>query len=193
MSVRVGQKAPEINLEGVLHRRFNSYQLPNTDGSWTVLLFYPLDFTFVCPTEVTAFSDAIERFHGINAKVYGISVDSQFTHLAWTETDRKNGGVGDVKFPLLADINKETAEAYGVLDSGVALRGLFIIDNEGIIQHATINNLAVGRNVDETIRLIEAFQYTKETGEVCPANWTKGAATMKPNPDGLKEYATANN
>jgi peroxiredoxin (alkyl hydroperoxide reductase subunit C) len=189
MSLQVGQKTPAITLEGVLHKKFSSYTLPKSDGSWTVLIFYPLDFTFVCPTEIVAYSDAIEKFNALNTKVFGISVDSKFSHLAWTETDRKQGGVGDINFPLLADLNKDAAQAFGILSGAVALRGLFLIDNEGVLQHATINNLGVGRSVEETLRIIEAFQYTKETGDVCPANWHKGKPTMKPDPSGLKEYA----
>ncbi len=190
-TLAIGGKAPSFELEGVLHKNFNTYKLPHSDGKWTLLLFYPLDFTFVCPTEIVAFSDADNRFKELNTNLYGISVDSKFTHLAWTETDRSQGGVGDINFPLLADLNKTVARSYGVLieDAGVALRGLFLIDDEGMVQHATINNLAVGRGVDETIRLIQAFQHAKQSGEVCPADWTPGSETMKPDPNGLKEYA----
>ena len=193
MSTLVGNKAPNFTLTGVLNKQFNDYTLPHTDGKWTVLLFYPLDFTFVCPTEVIAFSDAIDKFKEINTAVYGVSVDSQFTHLAWTETDRKMGGVGNIQYPLLADLNKEVAESFGILKGGVALRGLFIIDEEGVIQHATINNLAVGRSVEETLRMVQAFQHTKKSGEVCPANWHPGDDTMKADPDGLVEYAKKHN
>ncbi len=194
MSSLVGQKAPEIKLQGVLHKQFSEYNLPHADGKWTVLLFYPLDFTFVCPTEILAFSDSAEKFQEAGAALYGVSVDSQFTHLAWTETDRKAGGVGDINFPLLADMNKDVSRQYGVLtEAGVALRGLFIIDEEGVIQHATVNNLAVGRSVEEALRLVQAFQHTKKSGEVCPANWHPGSDTMRPDPDGLKEFANAHN
>ena len=190
METLVGTKAPEIQLEGVLHKQFAGYKLPHSDGKWTLLLFYPLDFTFVCPTEVIAFSDAAEQFKKINTALYGVSVDSKFSHLAWTETPRNQGGVGDIQYPLLADLNKQTAAAYGLLTpGGVALRGLVLIDEEGVIQHATINNLAVGRSVEETLRLVQAFQHTKKSGEVCPANWHPGGETMKPTPDGLKQYA----
>lgn len=186
---KVGSKAPAFELEGVFKGQFKNYALPRTDGKWTVLLFYPLDFTFVCPTEIIAFSEAAEKFKALGAEVYGISVDSAFSHLAWTETARKNGGVGQINFPLLADLGKDVAAKFGVLAGPVALRGLFIIDEEGIVQQATINNLAVGRSVDETLRLIQAFQHVKKSGEVCPANWQPGADTMKANPEGLKEYA----
>ena len=186
---KVGAKAPAFELEGVFKGSFKNYALPHADGKWTVLLFYPLDFTFVCPTEIIAFSEATEQFRALGAELYGISVDSVFSHLAWTETARKNGGVGPLNFPLLADLGKTVAAQFGVLSGPVALRGLFIIDDEGIVQQATINNLAVGRSVDETLRLLQAFQYAKKSGEVCPANWQPGADTMKASVAGLKDYA----
>lgn len=162
------------------------------EGKWLVLFFYPLDFTFVCPTEIIAFSDAHDRFAKLNAKVAAVSVDSQFTHLAWVNTPRSEGGLGKVTFPLIADLDKNIARAYDVLlDDGIALRGLFIIDPNGVIRQATINDLPVGRNVDEALRLIEAFQYVEKHGEVCPANWTPGADTMKPDPVGSQEYFRA--
>ncbi len=191
MSVLVGKKAPELELEGVLNRQFVTRRLPQTDGRWTLLLFYPLDFTFVCPTEIIAFSDAIERFRQLGVEVLGISIDSKFTHLAWTETDRKLGGVGRIEFPLLADVKKEAAAAYGVLtDDGVALRGLFLVDDEGVVQHATVNNLGVGRSVGEALRLVQAFQHSKKHGDVCPADWNPGDDTMRPDPDGLRDFAS---
>ncbi len=193
MSTLVGNKAPEFTLTGVLNKQFKDITLPHADGKWTVLLFYPLDFTFVCPTEVIAFSDGLDKFKEINTEVYGISVDSQFTHLAWTETERKAGGVGNIQYPLLADLNKEVAEKYEVLLDGVALRGLFIIDDKGIIQHATINNAPVGRSVEETVRLVQAFQHVAKSGEVCPANWHPGDDTMKADPNGLVDYAKKHN
>ena len=195
MSPLVGSKAPEFKLQGVLNGQFAEHALPHIDGKWTVLLFYPLDFTFVCPTEIIAYSKAAKEFEKLNTQVYGVSVDSHFTHLAWTETTEKQGGVGNIAYPLLSDINKEVAEAYGILQDGfkVALRGLFIIDEEGVVQHATINNLAVGREPSETLRLIQAFQHTKVSGEVCPAGWKPGDDTMRPDPEGLKEYAASHN
>lgn len=188
-TVKVGSKAPEFELTGVYNKQFQNYKLPHADGRWTLLLFYPLNFTFVCPTEVIAFSDSNDKFRELNVQVYGVSVDSQFSHLAWTDTPRNQGGVGNLNFPLLADLNKCVSERFGVLSGGVALRGLFLIDEEGTVQHATINNLAVGRSVDETLRLVQAFQHTKKTGEVCPANWNPNTTTMKPSPDGLRDYA----
>jgi len=159
------------------------------EGKWLTLFFYPLDFTFVCPTEIIAFSDASERFDKLGAKLAGVSVDSHFTHLAWVNTPRAQGGLGGLRFPLIADLDKNIAKSYEVLlDAGIALRGLFLIDPKGIVRHATINDLPVGRNVDEVIRVIEAFQFVEEHGEVCPANWNPGDDTIKPDPEGSKKY-----
>jgi alkyl hydroperoxide reductase subunit AhpC len=159
------------------------------EGKWLVLFFYPLDFTFVCPTEIIAFSDAKAKFYEIGAKVAAVSVDSHYTHLAWVNTARKDGGLGPVTFPMISDLNKDIARSYDVLiDGGVALRGLFVIDPKGIIRHATVNDLPVGRNVDEVLRVIQAFQFVEKHGEVCPANWTPGGDTMKPDPVGSKAY-----
>ena len=156
-----------------------------------MLFFYTLDFTFVCPTEITAFSDKYSEFSSKNTEVLGVSVDSQFSHLAWIQTPRNEGGIGDINYPLVADLKKEISDSYNVLDDneGIALRGLFIIDPDGVILHATINNLPVGRNVDETLRVLQAFQYVQShPDEVCPANWTPGDKTMKPDPVGSKEF-----
>ena len=150
----------------------------------------------MCPTEITAFSDRYADFSSKNTEVLGVSVDSQFSHLAWIQTARNEGGLGDINYPLVADLKKEISTAYNVLDEdeGVALRGLFIIDPEGVIMHATINNLPVGRNVDETLRVLQAFQYVQSNpDEVCPANWTPGEKTMKPDPVGSKEFFAAIN
>jgi peroxiredoxin 3 len=159
------------------------------DGKWLVLFFYPLDFTFVCPTEIVAFSDAADRFAKLGAKVAAVSVDSQYSHHAWVNMPRERGGLGKVSFPLIADLDKNIARSYDVLlDAGIALRGLFLIDPKGVIRHATINDLPVGRSVDEVVRVIEAFQFVEEHGEVCPANWKPGADSMKPDPVGSQEY-----
>ncbi len=160
------------------------------DGKWLTLFFYPLDFTFVCPTEICAFSDASDRFEKIGAKLAAVSVDSHFTHLAWVNTPRSGGGLGKLNIPLIADLNKNIARSYDVLleGPGIALRGLFIIDPKGVVRHATINDLPVGRNVDEALRVIEAFQFVEEHGEVCPANWRPGEDTMKPDPVGSRAY-----
>jgi len=190
----VGHKAPEFTATAVFDQEFKTIKLSDYKGKkYVVLFFYPLDFTFVCPTEITAFSDRAGEFHKIGAEILGVSVDSQFSHLAWVQTDRKSGGVGDLKYPLVADLKKEISEAYQVLaDDGIALRGLFIIDKEGIVQHATINNLGFGRSVDETLRVLQAIQYVQtHPDEVCPAGWKPGAATMKPDPVKSKEYFKA--
>ncbi|PSC76469.1 peroxiredoxin (alkyl hydroperoxidereductase subunit C) [Micractinium conductrix] len=186
----VGAPAPDFTATAVFDQEFVDTKLSQYKGKYVVLFFYPLDFTFVCPTEITAFSDRHADFAALNTEILGVSVDSQFSHLAWIQTDRKNGGLGDLKYPLVADLKKEISEAYGVLaPDGIALRGLFIIDKEGVVQHATINNLAFGRNVDETLRVLQALQYVQShPDEVCPAGWQPGSATMKPDPQGSKEY-----
>jgi len=193
-SIRVGQSAPEFTATAVYDQEFKTIKLSDYRGKYVVLLFYPLDFTFVCPTEITAFSDRYDDFKSINTEVLGVSVDSEFSHLAWIQTDRKSGGVGDLTYPLVSDIKKEIGAAYNVLDpeAGIALRGLFIIDKEGVIQHATINNLAFGRSVDETLRTLQAIQYVQShPDEVCPAGWKPGDKTMNPDPVKSKEFFAA--
>ncbi|XP_044259943.1 peroxiredoxin-2-like [Tribolium madens] len=167
-------------------------QLKSTDflGKYLVFFFYPLDFTFVCPTEILAFSDRIQEFRDINTEVVACSVDSHFTHLAWINTPRKEGGLGKVKIPLLSDLNHSISKSYGVFleDLGHTLRGLFIIDTKGVLRQITMNDLPVGRSVDETLRLVQAFQYTDKHGEVCPAEWKPGQDTIIPNPIEKKKY-----
>lgn len=189
----VGNEAPDFSAQAVFDQEFMDITLSQYRGKYVVLFFYPLDFTFVCPTEITAFSDRYSEFSSINTEVLGVSVDSQFSHLAWLQTDRKEGGLGDLTYPLVSDLKKEISEAYNVLtDEGIALRGLFIIDREGVIQHSTINNLAFGRSVDETLRVLQAIQYVQDNpDEVCPAGWKPGEKTMKPDPTGSKEYFSA--
>ncbi|HYG77391.1 MAG TPA: peroxiredoxin [Planctomycetota bacterium] len=184
----VGQKAPDFECEGVLKGDFHKYQLADFKGKWLVLFFYPLDFTFVCPTEILAFSDRVSEFKELNCEVLGASVDSKFAHLAWTEKPVAEGGIKGLQYPLLADLDKTLSAKYDVLAGPVSLRGLFIIDPEGVIQHSTVNNLAVGRSVDETLRVLQAFQYVREHGEVCPADWRPGKDTMKPDWQGSKKY-----
>ena len=193
-SLRVGQQAPDFTATAVVDQEFKEISLSNYRGKYVVLFFYPLDFTFVCPTEITAFSDRYAEFASKNTEVLGVSVDSQFSHLAWIQTDRKEGGIGDLAYPLVADLKKDIARAYNVLDedAGIAVRGLFIIDAEGVVQHATINNLAVGRNVEETLRVLQAFQHVQANpDQVCPANWTPGDRTMNPDPVGSKDFFAA--
>ncbi len=192
--LRVGQEAPDFAATAVIEQEFKDVKLSDYRGKYVVLFFYPLDFTFVCPTEIIAFSDRHEEFSKLNAEILGVSVDSQFSHLAWIQTDRKNGGIGDISYPLVADLKKEIASAYNVLDpdAGIALRGLFIIDKEGIIQQATINNLGFGRSVDETLRNLKAIQYIQtHPDEVCPAGWQEGDKTMIPDPVKSKVYFSA--
>jgi len=189
--LRVGQQAPDFTATAVVDQEFKEVTLSQYRGKYVVLFFYPLDFTFVCPTEITAFSDRYADFSSKNTEVLGVSVDSQFSHLAWIQTPRNQGGLGDINYPLVADLKKEISTAYNVLDEaeGVALRGLFIIDPDGVIMHATINNLPVGRNVDETLRVLQAFQYVQSNpDEVCPANWEEGKDAMKENRGGVIDY-----
>lgn len=185
----VGQKAPEFKGNAVVNGDIKEISLKDFKGKWKVLFFYPLDFTFVCPTEITSFSDSIQKFKDMNCEVIGCSVDSEFSHLAWTQKPRNEGGLGEISYPLLADLTKQVARDYGcLLEDGVAFRATYIIDDNDTVQHMSINNLSVGRNVDEVLRLVDGYQYTAKHGEVCPAGWTKGADTMKPDPKGSQEY-----
>lgn len=194
MSTLVTQKAPDFKATAVVNKEFKDISLADYKGKWLVLFFYPLDFTFVCPTEITAFSDRVDEFKKLNTEIVGVSVDSKFSHLQWINTDRKQGGLGELKYPLLADMTKSVSRDYGVLmeNVGHTLRGLFLIDPNGVVKYAVVHDNAVGRNVDETLRVIQAFQHNAETGEVCPANWTKGKDTMKPNPTQSKTYFAKN-
>ena len=185
----VGKAAPHFKAEAVINKDFTEISLHDFKGKWTVLFFYPLDFTFVCPTEITAFSDSVQQFRELGAEVLGVSVDSKFSHLAWINTPRNQGGLGEIDFPLVADIKKTIGRDYGVLlDEGVTLRGLFIIDPEGKVAYEVVHDLGIGRNVDEVRRVLTAIQTTRETGEVCPINWTPGDETMKPDPKGSLDW-----
>ncbi|MBI3547836.1 MAG: peroxiredoxin [Elusimicrobia bacterium] len=189
MATLVQQPAPDFKTMAVSGKLFKEIKLKDYEGKWLVLFFYPLDFTFVCPTEITAFSDRIKDFQGVQTEVLGCSIDSQFTHLAWINTPRKEGGLGDINYPLLADISKKIATDYGILtEGGVALRGLFLINPKGKVVYSVVHDLGVGRNVDEILRIVKAFQHIEKTGEVCPANWTEGKKTMKADPIKSKEY-----
>ena len=191
--LRVGMKAPDFEATAVLDQEFKDIKLSQYRGKYVVLFFYPLDFTFVCPTEITAFSDRYSDFSSKNTEVLGVSVDSKFTHLAWIQTPRNEGGIGDINFPLVSDLKREISQAYNVLnEDGEADRGLFIINPNGLIMHATINKAPVGRNIDETLRILQAYQYVEShPDEVCPAGWTPGDKTMKEDPKGSKEYFSA--
>ena len=188
--LQVGQPAPGFNATAVYDQEFISIRLADYIGKYVVLFFYPLDFTFVCPTEITSFSDAYHQFAEINTEVLGVSVDSEYAHLAWLQTERDNGGLGDLNYPLISDLTKSISQSYNVLtEQGQALRGLFIIDKEGILQHSVVNNLDFGRSVHETIRTLQAIQYVQShPDEVCPANWKPGDSTMIADPIKSKEY-----
>jgi peroxiredoxin (alkyl hydroperoxide reductase subunit C) len=194
MSTLVTKEAPDFTAQAVLpDNSFAELTLSSYRGKYVVLFFYPLDFTFVCPSEIIAFDKAVEKFEQKNTQVIGVSVDSHFTHLAWKNTSPDQGGIGQVKYPLVADLNKQISQDYGVLlDAGIALRGLFLIDKEGVIRHGLVNDLPLGRNVDEALRLVDALQFTEEHGEVCPANWREGEDAMKPTADGVAEYLAKN-
>ena len=191
MGVLVGKKAPDFKATAVVNGNdFKEIKLSDFQGRYVVLFFYPLDFTFVCPTELHAFQEKLEVFKKHNCEVIGVSIDSQFSHLAWLNTPKTEGGIKGVTYPVVADIHKTISRDYDVLipEAGIALRGTFLIDKNGVVQQQTINNLPLGRNVDEMIRLLEALQYTEEHGEVCPANWKKGDTAMKADQAGLKSY-----
>jgi len=192
-NARVQSLAPKFSADAVVNGEFETISLEDFKGKYLVMFFYPLDFTFVCPTEITAFSDRSDEFRKLNCEIIAVSVDSKYTHLAWTNTPRKEGGLGNMKIPLVSDITKQISKDYGVLledgpDAGVSLRGLFIINEKGIIRHISINDLPVGRNVDEVLRLVQAFLYTDVHGEVCPSGWKPGDLTMVDNPIKSKEY-----
>ncbi|HQY64178.1 MAG: peroxiredoxin [Myxococcales bacterium] len=167
--------------------------LSSLQGKYVVLFFYPFDFTFVCPTEILAFSNHIEEFKKRNVEVLGVSIDSAHVHRAWRATKVEDGGIGPIGYPLVADVNKDIARAYGVLlDGGMALRGTFLIDKAGTVRQETVNDLPLGRSVEETLRLVDALQYVEEHGEVCPAGWQKGKTAMKANPAGVAAYLKEN-
>ncbi|PPR00218.1 hypothetical protein CVT24_004957 [Panaeolus cyanescens] len=196
MVALVQRPAPTFKAEAVADGLFTEISLADYLGQWVVLFFYPMDFTFVCPTEILAFNDALAQFKELNTAVFAVSTDSKFSHFAWATQTRKEGGLGpDLKLPLIADRNMKISRDYGVLleDEGIALRGLFLIDPKGILRQITVNDLPVGRSVDETIRLIKAFQFTDQYGEVCPANWTEGSKTIKTDPVSKLEYFGAAN
>ena len=191
MAVLVGKKAPDFTATAVLgNNEITTITFSEaTKGKYAVVFFYPLDFTFVCPSELIAFDHRLEEFKKRNVEVFGVSIDSQFTHLAWKNTPIEKGGIGQVGYTLVADIKHEIAKAYDVeAEGGVAFRGTFLIDKSGVVQHQYVNNLPLGRNIDETLRLVDALQFTEEHGEVCPAGWNKGKAGMKASTAGVAEY-----
>jgi len=187
---RISKPAPHWEGTAVVNGSFKELKLADYKGKYLVFFFYPLDFTFVCPTEILAFNDRIKEFHAINADVVACSVDSHFTHLAWMNQPRKEGGLGKLNIPLLSDLSHKISKDYGVYleDLGHTLRGLFIIDEKGTLRQITMNDLPVGRSVDETLRLVQAFQYTDKHGEVCPAEWKPGSDTIIPDPIEKRKY-----
>lgn len=182
----IGNKAPNFEGAGAYQGEIVDINLAQYEGKWLVLFFYPLDFTFVCPTEIVAFDDAQAQFQAAGAEILGVSVDSVHTHLAWTRTPRDQAGVGELKYPLLSDLGGKVASAYDVLHGDVALRGVFIIDPEGTVQSATVNFLPIGRNVAEIYRVLKAAQYSQSSGNVCQANWQDGDEGMAASLDGVK-------
>ena len=187
----VATEAPDFTATAVMpDNSFNNeFSLSDSRGKYVVLFFYPLDFTFVCPSEIIAFDKQLDEFKERNVQVIGVSTDSHFSHWAWKNTPVENGGIGNIRYPLVADFDKTISQDYGLLlEGGMALRGTFLIDRDGVIQHATINNLGLGRNIDEMIRLVDALQHLEEHGEVCPANWNKGDDAMAPTAEGVAKY-----
>ncbi|MDA3812300.1 MAG: peroxiredoxin [Spirochaetaceae bacterium] len=190
MSVLVTKEAPNFKATAVLpDNSFGEIELKDYRGKYVVLFFYPMDFTFVCPTEIIEFGRKLEDFKSRNVQVVGVSTDSEFSHLAWKNTDVKNGGIGNVQYPLVADIKKSISKDYDVLfDESVALRGLFLIDKEGIVRHQLVNDLPLGRNIDEALRIVDALQHTEKYGEVCPVGWNKGDDAMTATGEGVADY-----
>ncbi len=191
MSVLVAKEAPDfvapaVMPDGVIKEDF---KLSDLRGKYVVLFFWPLDFTFVCPTEIIAHNKRMEQFKDRNVEVVGVSIDSQFTHFAWRSTAVNDGGIGAVDFPMVADVKHEITKAYGIEHpDGVAMRASFLIDKQGVVQHQVVNNLPLGRNVDEMVRVVDALQFTEQYGEVCPAGWNKGETGMKPTAEGVAEF-----
>jgi len=195
MAVLVGKQAPDFTATAVFgNNEIKEYKLSEQiKGKYAVIFFYPLDFTFVCPSELIAFDHRLAEFKQRGVEVIGVSIDSQFTHLAWKNTPVDKGGIGQVQYPLIADIKHEICRAYDVEfgAAGVAFRGSFLIDKNGAVRHQVVNDLPLGRNVDEMLRMVDALQFTEEHGEVCPAGWNKGKAGMKASPAGVAEYLAA--
>lgn len=195
MSVLVTRKAPDFTAAAVLADGTfkDDFKLSDLRGKYVVLFFYPLDFTFVCPTEILAFDHRIAQFKEKGVEVVGVSIDSKFSHFAWRNTPVKEGGIGAVRFPIVADVKHEITAAYGVTHpDGIALRASFLIDKEGTVQHQVVNNLPLGRNVDEMLRMVDALQFHEKHGEVCPAGWQKGETGMKDTAAGVASYLSAN-
>jgi peroxiredoxin (alkyl hydroperoxide reductase subunit C) len=190
MSTLVTKEAPDFTAQAVMpNNSFEELKLSSYRGKYVILFFYPLDFTFVCPSEIIAFNKKLVDFKERGCQVIGVSVDSHFTHLAWKNTPVKEGGIGNIQYPLVSDMDKSISNSFGVLfNDSIALRGLFLIDREGVVRHAVINDLSLGRNIDEALRMLEALQFTEKHGEVCPANWEPGEEAMEPTAEGVATY-----
>ena len=191
MPVLVTKPAPEFTATAVMpDNTFNEkFSLADYKGKYVILFFYPLDFTFVCPSEIIAFDKQLAKFKEKGCEVIGVSIDSHFTHLAWKNTPREKGGIGDVQYPLVADLKKQISRDYGVLIAdAIALRGLFLIDKDGVVRHALVNDLPLGRSVEEALRVLSALQFHEKHGDVCPANWREGEEAMKPTAAGVASY-----
>lgn len=187
--IMVGKKASGFTCDAVVNKQIKNVSLSDYDGKYKILFFYPLDFTFVCPTEIHALQEQLQEFKDLNVEVLGISVDSVYSHLAWLNTPKISGGIEGVTFTLLSDIKKTISQDYEILqEDGVALRGVFLLDKENIVQSVGINNLSLGRSIPELIRLVQALQHTEKHGQVCPANWKSGSKSMSPTELGIKEY-----
>ena len=195
MAVLVGKEAPNFKAQAVnAQGEFEELSLEQFRGKEVILYFYPLDFTFVCPSEIIAFDNALPKFKERGVELIGVSVDSHFTHHAWRNTPRDQGGIGAIGYPLVADLNKNIARDYDVLtgDGAVAFRGLFLIDRHGVVRHQIVNDLPLGRNVDEALRMVDALQFHEQNGEVCPAGWNKGSEGMQPTAEGVASYLAKN-
>ncbi|NLF24478.1 MAG: peroxiredoxin [Deltaproteobacteria bacterium] len=195
MSVLVTKPAPDFTAPAVMPDGSikDDFRLSDLRGKYVVLFFWPMDFTFVCPTEIIAHDHRVAQFKERQVEVVGVSIDSQYTHFAWRNTPVKEGGIGPVGFPIVADIKHEIVQAYGIEHpTGVALRASFLIDKQGIVQHQTVNNLPLGRNIDEMMRLVDALQFSEKHGEVCPAGWQKGQSGMQASSHGVAEYLEKN-
>ncbi len=191
MSVLVGRQAPDFTAKAVQGGDvIEGFKISSLQGKYVLFFFYPLDFTFVCPTELHAFEEKLGEFKKRNCEVVGCSIDSHFSHLAWLTTPKSKGGIEGVSYPIVSDINKTISADYDVLveGAGIAYRGLFLIDKSGIVRHQVVNDLPLGRSVDEAIRMLDALQFFEENGEVCPANWSQGDTAMKPNQQGLEAF-----
>lgn len=195
MSTLVTKQAPGFTATAVMpdNSMKEDFSLADYQGKYVILFFYPLDFTFVCPSEIIAFDRSLKKFKEKNCEVIGVSIDSHFSHFAWKNTPVSEGGIGKIQYPLVSDLDKSISRRFGVLlDAGIALRGTFLIDREGVVRHAVVNDLPLGRNIDEALRMVDALQFHEQHGDVCPANWIEGAEAMTPTSEGVAEYLSKN-